>query len=59
MKSSQAFRHSAARLLLLAILLSGAAMGLSACNTTAGVGQDVSATGRALTNSADSAKQGL
>ncbi len=29
---------------------------LSACNTTAGAGQDLSATGRAITNTADKAK---
>jgi predicted small secreted protein len=38
-----------------AILL-GAAASLSACNTTAGVGQDVSSAGHAVTNAADSAK---
>jgi predicted small secreted protein len=32
--------------------LIGVASSLSACHTTAGVGQDVSATGHALTNSA-------
>lgn len=34
-------------------------LGLSACNTTAGAGQDVAATGRAVTNSAEKVKQGL
>jgi predicted small secreted protein len=29
---------------------------LSACNTTAGAGQDVSATGHAITNTADKVK---
>jgi predicted small secreted protein len=32
---------------------------LGACNTTAGLGQDVSATGKAVTNSAEKVKQGL
>jgi predicted small secreted protein len=32
---------------------------LAACNTTAGIGQDVSATGKAVTNSAEKVKQGL
>lgn len=41
------------------LLLVGAAVGLSACNTTAGAGQDVSATGHAVTNSAEKVKQGL
>ncbi len=40
-----------------ALLLS--VIGLSACNTTAGAGQDVSATGRAVTNSAEKVKRGL
>jgi predicted small secreted protein len=32
---------------------------LSACNTTAGFGQDMSAAGQALSNSANKTKQGL
>lgn len=44
---------------LMAVLLLGTAVLLSACNTTAGVGQDVSATGHAVTNSAEKVKQGL
>jgi predicted small secreted protein len=32
---------------------------LAACNTTAGVGQDVSAAGHAVTNGAEKVKQGL
>jgi predicted small secreted protein len=38
------------------VTLLGAAATLSACNTTAGVGQDVSSAGHAVTNAADSAK---
>ena len=45
--------------LLNIVFLSGAIALLSACNTTAGVGQDVSATGRAVTNTAEKAKSGL
>ncbi len=41
------------------LLLAGATVLLSACNTTAGVGQDVSATGHAVTNTADKVKSGL
>jgi entericidin B len=41
------------------LLLVGAAIGLSACNTTAGAGRDISATGHAVTNSAEKVKQGL
>jgi entericidin B len=42
-----------------AALLIGALTPLAACNTTAGVGQDVSAAGHAVTNSAEKVKQGL
>ncbi|MBS0560472.1 MAG: entericidin A/B family lipoprotein [Proteobacteria bacterium] len=39
-------------------LLAGSLAVLGACNTTAGVGKDVSATGNALTNSAEKAEPG-
>jgi predicted small secreted protein len=52
-------RKSIAIVLLNLILLSGAAALLSACNTTAGAGEDVSAAGRAVTNSADKVKSGM
>ncbi len=42
-----------------ALILSAVAPMLAACNTTAGVGQDVSATGRAVTRGANDVKQGL
>jgi entericidin B len=45
--------------MLTVIVLAWSAIGLTACNTTAGVGQDVSATGHAVTNSAEKVKQGL
>ncbi len=41
--------------LSLIVLLSTAAL-VSACNTTAGVGEDVSSAGHAVTGAADSAK---
>ena len=47
------FRVFAVALVLVANVL------LSACNTTAGVGEDVSAAGRAVTNSADKVKSGM
>ena len=47
------------RILSLAILLAALAPMLAACNTAAGVGQDVSATGRAVTRGADTVKSGL
>jgi predicted small secreted protein len=59
MEFKQGFRHGAAKFLIAALLLSAVAATLSACNTTAGVGQDISSTGHALSNTADSAKQGL
>ncbi len=44
---------------LAAVLLSAATLALGACNTAAGLGQDVSATGSAVTNGADKVKSGL
>jgi entericidin B len=40
-------------------VLASMAMTLSGCNTTAGVGQDVSAAGRAVSNGAEKVKQGM
>ena len=51
-------RHSTARAVLFALLLATLAPVLSACNTTAGAGQDVSAAGRAVPRSANEVKQG-
>ncbi len=45
--------------LLPMFVLAGTMTLLGGCNTTAGVGQDVSATGKAVTNSAEKVKQGL
>ena len=53
------WRRSAMTILLGLFLLAGAAIALSGCNTTAGVGQDVSATGQAVTNAAEKVKQGM
>ena len=47
------------RALLAALALAAMASTLSACNTTAGAGQDLGAAGRAVTNSADKVKSGL
>jgi entericidin B len=52
-------RRSLAIVLLNLVVLTGAAAMLSACNTTAGVGQDVSAAGHAVTNSAEKVKSGM
>jgi predicted small secreted protein len=59
MKMTPLLRTGAARSILALSLLIGASALLSACNTTAGVGQDVSATGNAVTNSAEKVKSGL
>jgi entericidin B len=53
------FRRGLASTLATLLLLSGVAVALSACNTTAGVGKDVSATGNAVSNTAEKAKSGL
>lgn len=47
------------RALLLALALSALAPMLSACNTTAGAGEDISSAGKAVTRSADDVKKGL
>ncbi len=53
---SPPMRKSLAISFLSLLLLSGATALLSACNTTAGVGQDISATGKAITNGAEQNK---
>ena len=50
--------HRRAALLGLAVLMAGGLM-LSACNTVAGAGQDVKATGSAVTSGADTVKSKL
>jgi predicted small secreted protein len=52
-------RFRLTQVILAVATLSFAAVSLCACNTTAGLGQDVSATGQAVTKSADKVKQGL
>lgn len=47
------------RVVLAIFALALATAPLAACNTTAGVGQDVSAAGHAVTNTADKVKNGL
>ena len=49
-------RVSLAKLFLALFLLSGASAVLSACNTTAGAGEDLSNAGHAITNSAEKNK---
>jgi entericidin B len=52
-------RGTVASAVLTLFILAGVGAALSACNTTAGAGQDVSAAGRAVTNSAEKVKSGL
>jgi predicted small secreted protein len=51
--------RSTIRAIIVTLALATLAPVLAACNTTAGAGQDVSAAGRAVTNSADKVKSGL
>lgn len=46
-------RRASVKIFLGILVVSGAVSLLSACNTTAGAGKDVSAVGHAVTNSAD------
>jgi entericidin B len=59
MQSQVKSQNDVASAALALFVLAGALITLSACNTTAGVGQDVSAAGRAVSNSAEKVKQGL
>ncbi|GAB0117376.1 hypothetical protein [Acidisoma sp. 7E03] len=45
------------RVALMGLMLAGAAISLSACNTVAGAGQDVKNTGQATTDAAQSVQQ--
>lgn len=58
MASLERFRKSAARALLALVMLGGAATALSACNTAAGFGEDMSAAGHAITGSTEPSKSG-
>jgi entericidin B len=51
-------RRSLASSLVALTLLAAAAASLSACNTTRGIGEDVSAAGHAITGSADRVQNG-
>ena len=51
--------RATSRIVATCMLLLTAASLLSACNTIAGVGQDTSAAGHAVTNTADKVKQGM
>jgi predicted small secreted protein len=53
MSKESPMRKNLAIVLVSFLLLSGAATVLSACNTTSGAGKDISATGHAITRSAD------
>lgn len=59
MQAFAPMRRNLASALLAAFALAGAITTLGACNTTAGLGQDVSATGKAVTTGAEKVKQGL
>ncbi len=59
MQTRTKIRANLARAVLGLFVLASMAMTLSACNTTAGVGQDVSAAGRAVSNGAEKVKQGM
>jgi len=59
MESLMTKRRIPSRALLLALALAALAPLLSACNTTAGAGQDLGAAGRAVTRGADDVKKGL
>ena len=50
---------SSARAVIVAVGLAALAPILSACNTTAGAGQDVSAAGHAVSRGAEAVKSGL
>lgn len=59
MTKLKSLRTHAATMLLTLLVLGGVGMTVSACNTTAGAGQDLSATGHAVTNSAEKVKSGF
>jgi predicted small secreted protein len=53
MSKESSMRKNLAMTLVGLLVLAGASSLLSACNTTAGVGKDVSTTGHAITRSAN------
>ena len=48
-------RNKLATILVAFLMLSGGAVLLGACNTTAGAGEDIASTGRAISDAADDA----
>jgi entericidin B len=52
-------RRPLAAAMVTALMLAGAASMLGACNTMAGAGQDISATGHAITGGAEKTKQAM
>jgi predicted small secreted protein len=50
-------QHGVAGLLLVVLMLTGAGSILSACNTVAGAGQDVSTVGNAVTSGAEQTRR--
>ena len=59
MKMRVDVRKRVATALLAAFVLTGAASVLSACNTFAGMGEDLRSAGGAITNSAEKTKNNL
>jgi predicted small secreted protein len=59
MNSHHALCRGVARMLLAVMLLAGASVLLSACNTTAGAGRDVSDVGHAVTHDAEQSKHAM
>jgi entericidin B len=53
------WRDQAGRFGLAALLLLGLAIGLSGCNTISGAGEDVSAAGEAMSDTAEDVKEGM
>jgi entericidin B len=58
MGSLREAKRTIASTLLTLVVLAGTAAALSACNTAAGFGQDMSAAGQAVANSAERIKNG-
>lgn len=59
MKKRESVLRRAAAMLVALLVLGGVGMTVSGCNTTAGAGQDLSATGHAVTHSAEKVKSGF
>jgi predicted small secreted protein len=59
MTGSRSVRAPITAIAITALMLAGAATLLSACNTVAGAGQDIGATGSALTGGAEKTKQAM